>query len=144
MVVKQCVCVLDRLINEAISFVLTLTYDDETQSGAKTNRASAKIVVSNCVSPFDGLILRKVSQATNAKVVQRDESCLNWFKLSSVNVVGNQEELFDACVRETQNAGSGSIGVCSKSHDRLVLDSQLIFLPECESTTGVNGLLKFK
>jgi hypothetical protein len=64
---------LSRLVNEAIALILTLNYDNEPRSEGKDSRRNVKIIVANRVSPFDGLILRKVCQNANCKVVRIEQ-----------------------------------------------------------------------
>ncbi|UJR37242.1 hypothetical protein I4U23_029951 [Adineta vaga] len=118
----------DQLIIDAISLILTFTYDNESPNERKDNRRTTKIIVANRVSLLDGVFLRRFFYNTNCKLVNiwKDHSCINWFKLNTIDYSRNQEELFDLCIRDIERP-----------------DSQLIFLPECEPTTGTDGLLKF-
>ncbi|CAF0839386.1 unnamed protein product [Adineta ricciae] len=119
---------LEQLIIEAISLILTFTFDNESSTDGKDNRHTAKIIVTNRVSLFDGVALRRFFYNTNCKVVHlwKNDSWTNWFRLNAIDYLQNQEELLSSCVKDLECSGS-----------------KLIFLPECEPTTGTDGLLIF-
>ncbi|CAF4538616.1 unnamed protein product [Rotaria sp. Silwood2] len=120
---------LDQFINEAISFILTFIYVDEAvQNRHEDNKKTTKIIVANRVSCLDSIALRRLFSNNKCKMINlwKENSCINYFKLNSINTSRTQEDLLDLCVNEIQNSGY-----------------QLLFLPEFEPTTGSDGLLKF-
>jgi hypothetical protein len=59
-----------RVINEALSLILTFIYTDETvRTGGEDNRDKARIIVANRVSILDVLALRKFMSNNRCKAV---------------------------------------------------------------------------
>ncbi|CAF1326015.1 unnamed protein product [Rotaria sordida] len=120
---------LDQFINKAISFILTfICVDEAVQNRNEDTRKTTKIIVANRVSCLDLIVLRKLFFNNKCKMVNlwEETSWINYFKLNLINSARTQEDLLDLCVNEIQYS-----------------DYQLLFVPECEPTTGSDGLLKF-
>ena len=70
---------------------------------------------------------------------------MKWLKLNTLDSCRTQEELLDSCANQIQQSGTARDDRRqSDDIDRDLSDYQLVFSPECETTTGTDGLLKFK
>ena len=112
----------DRLLNTAISWILTITC---TIQGSEENRKRTKIVVANRVSLFDSLVLRKIISHDRCKMVYPRNSnddfpwiknlfqinlstehlFDHWLKSTTISSSRTKEDLLDLCLNEIQRNG---------------------------------------